>query len=94
VISDQYQAVNIRKKDGETVSGRIANLSGANVNVVEDMFDPGRMTNVRRTDIESIEPSKVSMMPEGLLNSLKPEEIQDLVAFLFSRGGTQQAMYR
>jgi len=25
------------------------------------------------------------MMPEGLLNSLKGDEIQDLIAFLFSR---------
>ena len=36
--------------------------------------------------IASMEPSKVSMMPEGLMNSLKEDEIQDLVAFLLSRG--------
>jgi len=94
VISDQYQAINIRKKNGEMVSGRIANLSGANVSVVEDMFDPGRMTGVRRADIESIEPSQVSMMPEGLLNTLKEDEIQDLIAFLLSRGEAQHAMFR
>ena len=40
------------------------------------------MTNVKRADIESIEPSKVSPMPEGLLNSLQLDEIQDLVAYL------------
>jgi putative heme-binding domain-containing protein len=94
VVSDQYQAINIRKKDGETISGRIGNLSAANVQVVEDMFDPGRMTSVRRADIESMEPSKVSMMPEGLLFSLKEDEIQDLVAYLFSRGDAEQAMFR
>jgi putative heme-binding domain-containing protein len=94
VISDQYQAINIRKKDGETISGRIANLSAAVVNVVEDMIDPGRMTNVRRSDIESMEPSKVSMMPEGLVNSLKEDEIEDLVAYLLSRGDAQHAMFR
>jgi hypothetical protein len=46
------------------------------------MFEPGKMTNVKRTDIKSIEPSKVSPMPEGLLNSLRLDEIQDLVAYL------------
>jgi hypothetical protein len=61
-------------------------LSGSTINVIEDMLDPGRMTNVQRADIESMTPSKVSPMPEGLLNSLKREEIQDLVAFLFKRG--------
>ena len=94
IVSDQYQAINIKKTDGDIISGRVANLSGSNINVVEDMFDPGRMTNVRRMDIEAIEPSKVSMMPEGLLNSLKLDEIQDLIAFLLSRGDSQHAMYQ
>ena len=94
IISDQYQAINVHKKDGDTVSGRVANLSEANVNIVEDMFDPGRMTGVRRADIESIQPSTVSMMPEGLLNSLKEDEIQDLTAFLLSRGDSPHPMYR
>jgi len=54
--------------------------------VIENMFAPNDFTNVKRQDIESMEPSKVSMMPEGLMNSLKEDEIQDLVAFLLSRG--------
>ena len=94
IISDQYQAVNIRMKNGDVISGRVGNLSGANINVIEDMFDPGRMTNVRRAEIASIEPSKVSMMPEGLLNSLQVDEIQDLVAFLLARGDAKSAMFR
>ena len=94
VISDQYGAINIRMKSGDVISGRIGNLSGADVNVIEDMFDPGRMTNVRRANIESMEPSSVSMMPEGLLNSLKIEEIQDLLAYLLSRGDEKHSMFR
>ena len=94
IISDQYQAILIRKKDGDTLSGRVGNLSEATVQVVEDMFDPGRMTNVRRADIESIEPSRVSMMPEGLLSSLNEEEIRDLVAYLFSRGNADDARFQ
>ena len=50
--------------------------------------------DVRRGDVESMEPSTVSMMPEGLLNSLKLEEIQDLVAYLLSRGDEQNPMFR
>ena len=41
-----------------------------------------------------MEPSKVSMMPEGLLNTLKEDEIQDLVAYLLSRGDAQNKMFR
>jgi putative heme-binding domain-containing protein len=93
-ISDQYEAVVIRKKNGQLITGRIGNLSGANVNVVENMLDPGAMTNVRRAEIASIEPSKVSPMPEGLLNTLREEEVQDLIAYLLSRGDPESALYR
>src|SRR5437867_3969566 len=85
-ISDQYGAVVIRKKDGEVVTGRVGNLSGDDLMVIENMFAPNDFANVKRQDIASMEPSKVSMMPEGLMNSLKEDEIQDLVAFLLSRG--------
>jgi hypothetical protein len=72
----------------------VGNLNGADINVIEDMFEPGKMTNVRRAEIESIAPSKVSPMPEGLLNSLKLEEIQDLVAYLLARGNRQDHVFR
>ncbi len=85
-ISDQYGAIVIRKKNGDVVAGRVGNLSGDDLMVIENMFAPNDFTNVKRQDIESMEPSKVSMMPEGLMNSLKEDEIQDLVAFLLSRG--------
>jgi putative heme-binding domain-containing protein len=85
-ISDQYGAIVIRKKNGDVVTGRVGNLNGDELMVIENMFAPNDFTNVKRQEIESIEPSKVSMMPEGLMNSLKEDEIQDLVAFLLSRG--------
>ena len=61
-------------------------MHGDTLSVIEDMFDPGRTTNVRRSDIEEMKLSAVSLMPIGLLNSLSLEEIEDLVAFLMTRG--------
>jgi putative heme-binding domain-containing protein len=90
VISDQYQAITIATKDGRVINGRVGNLNTSNVNVIEDMFDPGRMTNVRRADIEDMKPSTTSMMPEGLLDTLTSEEIQDLMAYLLSHGDSQK----
>ena len=86
VISDQYAAVSIAKKNGEIVTGRVSNLMGGSLSIIEDMFDPGRATNVARSDIEEMKPSDVSLMPIGLLNSLNESEIQDLIAFLLARG--------
>ena len=70
VISDQYAAITIAKKNGRVVTGRVGNLHGDSLSIIEDMFDPGRATDVRRADIEEIKPSDVSLMPIGLLNSL------------------------
>jgi putative heme-binding domain-containing protein len=86
VISDQYAAVSIAKKNGQIVTGRVSNLSGGSLTIIEDMFDPGRTTNVSRSDIEEMKPSDVSLMPLGLLDSLTEPEIQDLAAFLLTRG--------
>jgi hypothetical protein len=80
--------------NGQIITGRIGNLSGSGVSVIENMLDPGASTNVRRSDIASIEPSPVSPMPEGLLSTLREEEIQDLVAYLLSRGDPESPMYR
>jgi len=76
------------------ITGRVGNLDGDKLMVLENMFAPNDFTDVKRSDIQSIEASKVSMMPEGLLNSLKEDEIQDLVAFLLSRGDRGNKMFR
>jgi putative heme-binding domain-containing protein len=93
-ISDQYGAIVIRKKNGDVVTGRVGNLSGDDLMVIENMFAPNDFTNVKRQDVESIVPSQVSMMPEGLMNSLKEDEIQDLAAFLLSRGDRLAKAFR
>jgi hypothetical protein len=49
--------------------------------------------NVDRKKIETMEQSKVSMMPTGLLDSLKEDEILDLIAYLLSRGDRKNKMF-
>ncbi|PHS10686.1 MAG: heme-binding protein [Blastopirellula sp.] len=94
VISDQYGAVKILTEDGKVVVGRIANLSGDNYSIITNMLDPGNMTSVNRNKIELMEASKVSMMPEGLLNTLSEDEIKDLMAYLLSRGDRNHKMFK
>ncbi len=52
------------------------------------------MVNVRRGEVEEMKPSPVSMMPEGLLDTLDRDEVLDLVAYLLSRGDREDAMFR
>lgn len=93
VISDQYEAVQILTTDGKVVVGRIVNLAGEGLRINTNMLDPDAQVNVNRDQIEEMIPSKVSMMPTGLINSLHPEEILDLMAFLMSRGDRNHSMF-
>ena len=93
-ISDQYGAVQIVTVDGKVVVGRIINLAGDSFRVQTNMLDPGALVGVDRKQIEEMIPSKTSMMPKGLLNTLNRDEILDLMAYLLSRGDRNNSMFK
>lgn len=93
VISDQYAAVQIVTLDGKVVVGRIVNLAGDVVQVNTNMLDPNALASIDRKQIDEMVPSKLSMMPVGLLNTLNEDEVLDLMAFLLSRGNRESAMF-
>jgi putative heme-binding domain-containing protein len=93
-VSDQYAPIVITLNSGNTVTGRIMNLSGDSLQINTDMFDPNQTVSVDRKQVASIEPSKISMMPEGLLNMLQQDEILDLLAYLMSAGNPKHAAFR
>ena len=94
VISDQYAAIAIHTTDGRVVVGRIVNLSGDGMNINTDMLDPSKVVAVKRGQIEEIARSPTSMMPAGLINTLKRDEILDLLAYLVSGGDPKHPMFQ
>ena len=93
VISDQYQAATFVTSDGRTVTGKVANLNGKNLMIVTNMLEPGKFTSVNVDTIEEQFPSPVSMMPQGLLDTLNQEEILDLIAYLRSGGDPNHVLF-
>ena len=83
-ISDQYGATIFVLANGKSITGRVANLTGNQYMVQQDMIDPGNFTRIKVSDIDEMRPSKVSMMPSGLFDNLTRDEILDLVAYLKS----------
>ena len=85
VINEQYALQQYVMSDGKTFTGRTVNMAGDTVMVATDPNDPGG-SEVRFDihDLESSAPSKVSFMPEGLLDTLSRDEIRDLLAYLRS----------
>jgi len=93
-VSDQYAAVVFTMKDGKSITGRIVNHNGDTITVMTNMLDPNGTVPVSAKKVDTIEKSKVSMMPEGLLNTFKEDEILDLVAYLLSRGDRDNKMFQ
>ena len=93
-ISDQYNSINITLKNGSVVNGRIANLKEDSLRIITDLYNPGVMTSVKRSDIKSIEDAKISMMPPGLINLMKDEEVLDMLAYILSRGDKNHEMFK
>ncbi|MDB6078885.1 MAG: putative heme-binding domain protein, partial [Akkermansiaceae bacterium] len=93
-ISDQYGQLEITMDDGSKIYGRIMNLSGDDITLNTNMMDPDAVTNVNRKRIKTMEQSKVSMMPPGLLNNCKDTDILDLLAYLLSKGDKENPLFK
>lgn len=93
VISDQYGSTQFLTEDGEVITGRVINMRNKELNVMTNMLDPSSLTKVDREAVIQTRESTVSMMPNGLLDTLNEEEIADLVAYLRAGGNAKHAIY-
>ena len=93
-VSDQYQAVDIALLDGGSVSGRIVNLNGDTIMVMTNMLDPNGLVSVNQKNVDVMKPSKQSMMPAGLLDTLSDDDATDLMAYLLSMGQRNHAAFK
>jgi putative heme-binding domain-containing protein len=85
VISDQYQATEIVTKQNQVVVGTVQEENDQQVVLRASPLYPATET-VLKKDIKVRRPSKVSIMPQGLLDVLKEDEVLDLLAYLRAAG--------
>jgi putative heme-binding domain-containing protein len=93
-INEQFVPMVITMNNGVIVTGMIVNLNGDTVSVNTDPTSPSLQERIDRKQVKSIEPSRTSPMPEGLLGLLTQVEILDLTAYLLSGGDLKHAMFR
>ncbi|HVX10636.1 MAG TPA: c-type cytochrome [Pirellulales bacterium] len=79
IISDQYVSKTVVTTGGKTYTGLVA-PSGEEAVVI--LQSSGEKVTIPNDEISETSPSKVSAMPEGLLNTLTLAEISDLFAYL------------
>lgn len=94
VVSDQYRASIIETIDGRVVTGRIVAEDEQAVTVQVNPEDATEVARIPKSEIESLEPSGKSLMPEKLLDTLNESEVLDLLAYLLSRGNPQDLMFQ
>jgi putative membrane-bound dehydrogenase-like protein len=78
-VTKGFESYTVETVDGESYSGIIGAESPSSITVrqalgVENMID--------RSQISKIEGSRLSLMPEGLEQAMKPQELRDLIGFL------------
>ena len=87
VIAEKYRGAQVVTTDGRVINGRVVtggDYRATELRIVEDSMQPGKITRIKKQDIEISQPSKTSPMPAGLVDTLTAVEILDLLAFLAS----------
>ncbi len=79
VISDQYMTRRVVTTTGHVYNGLVTRKPDGSI-VVRDSDLTEHV--VAEEDIDEVQPSKISLMPSGLADSLTAEEIRDLFAFM------------
>jgi putative heme-binding domain-containing protein len=80
-IFDGYQQTLVRTKAGKLIAGSVRGETEADLTLLDAN---GVKSVVKKADIKQRKLSDLSLMPEGLHASLKPEEFADLIAYLQS----------
>jgi len=80
VVGKDYQTLTALTDDGRVITG----LLRQETDVAIVLEDAEKRVTLPRSEIESLAPTSLSLMPEGLLQTFSPEQIADLIAYLQS----------
>ena len=59
-----------------------------------DPVEASKIGEIAKGEVEEVAPSKVSLMPTGLLDKLNRDEVLDLLAYLLSRGNPNDQIFQ
>ncbi|MCA9055026.1 MAG: c-type cytochrome, partial [Planctomycetaceae bacterium] len=79
-INPDYIGHVIVLDDGRTLTGVLRNQDGK----LWLGDEKGKVTEIDRDAIDSMQPAKTSIMPQGLLDKLSPDEVRDLMTYLLT----------
>jgi len=80
-VAPNYVAYAVETRGGDSLVGIIAAETASSVTVRQPF---GKDTVVPRSDIRRVRSQQMSLMPEGLEQGLKPQDMADLLEFVFT----------
>lgn len=92
-ISDQYGSFRVLTDDGQVLTGLVVEKENGDLTVYP-IDENAKAVEVAADSVELIEPSKISQMPEGLLDRLNAEEVRDLISYLMAAGNPNDRRFR
>jgi putative heme-binding domain-containing protein len=83
LVRKEYQAQSVALRDGRVLSGLIVDENDQALTLLDNNR---QKTVIPRNAVEDVKPTAVSLMPEGLLDTLSEPQIRDLFRYLQSQG--------
>ena len=81
-VDEDYRAHLVETRDGRFYTGLLVDADATAVHIRTNPLAPNRVESIPREEIESLHESALSGMPSGLLRTLQPSEVQDLIGFV------------
>jgi putative heme-binding domain-containing protein len=78
-VDAKYFNYTIVTSDGQVFSGRLETETGSSITL---LAAEGKRTTILRRDIEELQASARSVMPDGLERELTPQDLADLIQFV------------
>ena len=93
VLSEQYENTIVTLKNGDEHTGRLIEETPDQLVLIPNPLLPDTRVSLKKLEVRNRMASKISPMPEGLLNGLSKEDILDLLAFIESSGRRQHSAF-
>ena len=96
VVIAEHRSVDIVTADGRSLSGQVitgGDYRARSIRIIPDPLLPAKTVEIQKHDIEEHRVSTTSPMPKSLLNTLRRDDILDLLAFLIAGGNKQHPAF-
>ena len=92
-ISDQYSSSLVVLADGRLIEGIVTEQDGGKMAIYPGTVGADPIV-VAKDEVDEIRPSKVSQMPENLLDKLNAQELNDLMGYLMTGGDAKHRQFK